>query len=146
VRVRRKAAPAPVLLQEERTLCHRCNSIERWVPVRGGTRLRCVGCLMVFPCRGTCQHLDCADARRGLVNGARALKPEEQRAVDSRARELRGAIRTNVEALDRGEVDHDTFSAKQRELWDAVRAAGALVEDRVLAMIRADLPSRARAS
>lgn len=47
----------------DRSACRRCGSVTRWLPVRGGARLRCEGCADVFPCRHACRHLDCADVR-----------------------------------------------------------------------------------
>lgn len=43
-------------------LCHRCNRVTRWVPMRGA-RVKCEGCGDVFPCHHTCAHADCAIAR-----------------------------------------------------------------------------------
>lgn len=50
-------------LEADRALCHACERVTRWSPVRGGRRLRCEGCGDVFPCRHACEHLDCAEAR-----------------------------------------------------------------------------------
>ena len=48
------------------------------------------------------------------------------------------------EAFDRdnnGKIDYDEFGARQRASWDAIRAAGPEVEERVLRALRDSLPS-----
>lgn len=50
-------------LEASREFCHRCDEETTWSPLRGGRRVRCVGCGDVFPCRSACDHLDCAEAR-----------------------------------------------------------------------------------
>ena len=34
-----------------------------WRTMRGGKREQCTRCRTFFPCKGNCQHGDCADAR-----------------------------------------------------------------------------------
>ncbi len=58
-------------MNEDRTLCHRCERVTRWVLARGGRRLRCEGCGDAFPCARRCEHLDCEAARAD-----RDVKPE----------------------------------------------------------------------
>lgn len=51
-------------LEADRELCHTCNEVTDWEPVRGGKALKCTGCGQRFPCRSTrCGHEDCAEAR-----------------------------------------------------------------------------------
>lgn len=125
------------------SLCHKCGEVRDWDLTRDGHRLRCVGCRGVFPCRGTgCKHVDCA-AVRALWAEQSALTDAD---VERIARELLGAIRENVDALGRGEIDGETFHAGQRSRWDAVARAGIRVDDRVCELMRADLPAVSRAS
>ena len=44
--------------------CHKCNHRTEWSPMRGGKRLKCTGCGDVFPCRHSCDHVDCMDAKQ----------------------------------------------------------------------------------
>ncbi len=49
-------------------MCHhkKCRIERMWELMRGGKRARCTGCGDVYPCRGSCEHLDCADTRKEL--------------------------------------------------------------------------------
>lgn len=67
-------------------MCHHksCRIERMWELMRGGKRARCTGCGDVYPCRGSCEHLDCADTRKQLgeddepvtVCAAEPLAPE----------------------------------------------------------------------
>lgn len=55
-------------LEADDAFCLRCDARTRWVPVRGGRRLRCSGCRDVFPCRHACEHADCNETREELTH------------------------------------------------------------------------------
>jgi hypothetical protein len=44
--------------------CPTCDARTKWAPIRDGRRCKCVGCGRIFPCYGSCQHLDCALERK----------------------------------------------------------------------------------
>jgi hypothetical protein len=48
-------------------------------------------------------------------------------------------LRDNVDAWYDGRIDYDAFTARQRKTWDAIRAAGPAVEDRVLRALRDEM-------
>lgn len=48
-------------------------------------------------------------------------------------------LRANVDAWYDGRIDYDAFTARQRTTWEAIRAAGPVVEERVLRALRAEM-------
>ncbi len=50
-------------------------------------------------------------------------------------------LKGNVDAWYAGRIDYAAFGARQRATWDAIRAAGPAVEERVLRGLRDRLPS-----
>ncbi len=54
----------------------------------------------------------------------------------TKAQDFAAALRGNVDDWYADRIDHATFRARQRETWDAIVAAGALVHDAVLAILR----------
>lgn len=46
----------------------------------------------------------------------------------------------NVDAWYAGQISYEAFGARQRETWDAIHAAGPLVEEQVLRALRDRLP------
>ncbi len=49
--------------------CHKCNKETEWRPQkRGSKRVKCSGCGDIYPCRTSCDHLDCeADKRQQRI-------------------------------------------------------------------------------
>ena len=54
----------------------------------------------------------------------------------TKAAKLVTALHENVDAWYADRIDHETFSAKQRVLWDAIRSAGRATEECVLSALR----------
>jgi hypothetical protein len=50
-----------------------------------------------------------------------------------------------VDALYEGRIDDETFTARQRATWDAIREAGPAIEEMVLRALRAQMPPARRA-
>jgi hypothetical protein len=48
-------------------------------------------------------------------------------------------LKGNVDAWYDGRIDYDAFTARQRTMWDAIRAAGPAVEERVLRALRDEM-------
>jgi hypothetical protein len=48
-------------------------------------------------------------------------------------------LKGNVDAWYDGRIDYDAFTARQRTTWDAIRAAGPAVEERVLGALRDEM-------
>ncbi|MCA9557182.1 MAG: hypothetical protein KC583_01350 [Myxococcales bacterium] len=59
----------------------------------------------------------------------------------TKATRLLTELKGNVDAWYDGRIDYDEFGARQRASWDAIRAAGPAVEERVLRALRDSLPS-----
>lgn len=56
------------------------------------------------------------------------------------AKQIREAIRANVDAYHNGTVDYDRFNAEQRRLWDTAAASPRKLKA-VTGMIRRDIDS-----
>ncbi len=54
-------------------------------------------------------------------------------------------LTSNVDALYAGRMDAETFTARQRATWDAIRQAGPAIEEMVLRALRDQLPPAKRA-
>jgi hypothetical protein len=61
------------------------------------------------------------------------------------AKEFLAALNRNLDAWYAGRSDYETFNARQRATWDAIRRAGHTVEELVLRALRAQLPPATRA-
>ena len=61
------------------------------------------------------------------------------------AKEFLAALNRNVDAWYAGRSDYETFNARQRTTWDAIRGAGHAVEELVLRALRDQLPPVKRA-
>ena len=59
----------------------------------------------------------------------------------TKARRFLEELKGNVDAWYAGRIDYDAFNVRQRSTWDAIRAAGPTVEERVLRGLRDRLPS-----
>jgi hypothetical protein len=56
------------------------------------------------------------------------------------AQTLRARLAANVDAWYADEITHDEFGQRQSETWTTIRAAGPDIEERVLALLREDMP------
>jgi len=54
----------------------------------------------------------------------------------TKAQDFAATLRGNVGDWYADRIDHATFRARQRETWDAIVAAGPIVHDAVLAILR----------
>lgn len=57
-----------------------------------------------------------------------------------KARRLLAELSGNVDAWYAGQISYEAFTERQRETWDAIRAAGRAVEELLLSMLRERLP------
>ena len=57
-------------------------------------------------------------------------------ATTTKAQDFAAALRRNVNDWYEDRIYHATFGARQRETWAAIQAAGPIVEDAVLAILR----------
>ena len=71
----------------------------------------------------------------------RARLEKEDAPMATKATKHLAELKGNVDAWYDGRIDYDAFTARQRAFWDAIRAAGPAVEDRVLRALRDNLPS-----
>lgn len=71
----------------------------------------------------------------------RARREKEDGLMATKAMKLLAELKANVDAWYDGRIDYDEFGARQRASWDAIRAAGPVVEERVLRALRDRLPS-----
>lgn len=58
----------------------------------------------------------------------------------SKRAQFLATLRENVDAWHEGEIDHATFTAVQRDTWDAIHLAGPSIESEVLRALRDQLP------
>lgn len=56
------------------------------------------------------------------------------------ARGFLNQLKANVDAWYEGRSDYETFNARQRATWDAIRSAGQAIEEMVLRGLRDQLP------
>jgi len=76
----------------------------------------------------------------------RARREKEDGPMATNAMKLLADLKANVDAWYDGRIDYDEFGERQRSSWDAIRAAGPVVEERVLRALRDRLPSPQPAS
>lgn len=86
--------------------------------------------------------LTCPDNAFMSEDGAQRARIEKEDApMATKAMKLLAKLKGNVDAWYDGRIDYAAFTARQRASWDAIRAAGPAVEERVLRALRDDLPS-----
>ena len=61
-----------------------------------------------------------------------------------KAKEFLAALNGNVAAWYANRIDHETFSVRQRVIWDSIRGAGTAVEELVLTGLREQLAAPRR--
>lgn len=52
------------MIKEDIEYCHKCKKETSWI--LRGKRLKCEGCGDVYPCRSSCEHLDCQLDKKNL--------------------------------------------------------------------------------
>lgn len=68
---------------------------------------------------------------------------EKQTMTTTMRAQFLATLRENVDAWYVGEIDFATFTACQRDTWEAIRQAGPAVESEVLRALRDQLPTEA---
>lgn len=71
----------------------------------------------------------------------RARREKEDGLMATKAMKLLADLKGNVDAWYDGRIDYDELGARQRASWDAIGAAGPVVEEQVLRALRDRLPS-----
>lgn len=71
----------------------------------------------------------------------RARSEKEDGPMATKTMKLLADLKANVDAWYDGRIDYDAFTTRQRASWDAIRAAGPVIEEQVLRDLRDRLPS-----
>jgi hypothetical protein len=81
------------------------------------------------------------------VHEARGSATTEKQTMTTTMRtQFLATLRENADAWHAGEIDFATFTASQRDTWDAIRQAGPAIEAEVLRALRDQLPTEAASS